>query len=128
MRRVVRVPGGVRSGAAGLDRQCTAYLGLRPSIRIPRRRLVSPLPACQPDGRVVVRVALDLIGETTMQAVSEVIRPTRYPELGYRQDGPGLWRIYAVAHGSQPAAVGPHYRSKAELLGDLVRYATEYGL
>ena len=24
------------------------------------------------------------------------IRPTRFPELGYRNDGRGLWRIYAL--------------------------------
>jgi len=53
------------------------------------------------------------------------IRPTRFPELGYRQDGPGLWRIYDR---SEPTgAVGPAYPSKAELFGDLERYAAEFG-
>ena len=51
------------------------------------------------------------------------IRPTRYAELGYRQDGPRLWRIYAeTGH-----AIGPCYASKAELLADLDRYAHDYG-
>ena len=51
-------------------------------------------------------------------------RPTRYPELGYRQDAPGLWRIVAT---DGNASVGPQYRSKTELLADLERFATEYG-
>ena len=55
----------------------------------------------------------------------DTIRPTRYPELGYRQDDHELWRIYSMD--GTPAAVGPQYRSKAELLADLDRYAKEYG-
>lgn len=54
------------------------------------------------------------------------IRPTRYTELGYRCDGPSLWRIYAIDEG-RGSAVGPFYASKAELLGDLARYAADYG-
>ena len=49
---------------------------------------------------------------------------TRYTELGYRKDGPNLWRICATDDGS---AVGPHYRTKAELLADLERFAAEFG-
>ena len=52
------------------------------------------------------------------------VHPTRYPELGYRQDDAALWRIYAL---DGERAIGPFYRSKAELLGDLARYAAEYG-
>jgi hypothetical protein len=52
------------------------------------------------------------------------IRPTRFPELGYRNDGRGLWRIYAL---DTVRPVGPHYASKAELFGDLTRYASVYG-
>ena len=52
------------------------------------------------------------------------IRPTRYPELGYRQDAPDLWRIYAT---EDRCPVGPHFASKAELLADLHRYAAFYG-
>jgi hypothetical protein len=51
---------------------------------------------------------------------------TRYPELGYQQHGRGLWRIIDC---DGNAAVGPQYHSKAELLADLSRYASEvFGL
>ena len=53
-------------------------------------------------------------------------RPTRFKELGYRQDGPSLWRICDVRD-EPPAAVGPFYKTKAGLLADLDRYASEYG-
>ena len=53
------------------------------------------------------------------------VKPTRFKELGYRNDGRGLWRIYDVSDGE--AAVGPFYASKMELLADLPRYAREYG-
>ena len=56
--------------------------------------------------------------------MNQTIRPTRYQELGYRNDGRDLWRIYAL-DGDCP--VGPYYVSKAELLADLERYAREYG-
>jgi hypothetical protein len=46
---------------------------------------------------------------------------TRYPELDYRQDAPGTWRIV-----NGGASVGPHYASKAELLADLERYAANW--
>lgn len=51
------------------------------------------------------------------------VRGTRYRELGYEQDGE-LWRVVDKRRGSQ---VGPHYRSLAELLCDLDRFAREYG-
>ena len=54
------------------------------------------------------------------------IRPTRFAILGYRQDAAQLWRIYSM-DGDRPHAVGPHYRTKTELLADLERYAQEYG-
>ncbi len=50
------------------------------------------------------------------------IRPTRFKELGYRQDAPDLWRIYDP---DSQSAIGPFYKSKAELLADLDRYATD---
>lgn len=50
---------------------------------------------------------------------------TRYKELNYEQHGKTLWRIIDSETGS---AIGPLYLSKAELLSDLHRYATEYGL
>lgn len=59
--------------------------------------------------------------------VSSGIRPTRFASLGYRCDGHGLWRIYDVDDRDSMAAVGPFYRTKAELLADLERYASEYG-
>jgi hypothetical protein len=56
-------------------------------------------------------------------------RPTRFSELGYRQDAPGLWRVVALdsPNGSTGASIGPQYRTKAELLGDLELYAAVYG-
>ena len=50
------------------------------------------------------------------------MRPTRYPGLGYRQDGRQLWRIYSDGY-----PVGPQYASRSELFGDLTRYAAVYG-
>lgn len=53
-------------------------------------------------------------------------RPTRYAQLGYRHDGPGLWRLYDLT-GDEPSCVGPQYPSKWELLCDLQRYAEQFG-
>ena len=55
------------------------------------------------------------------------VRQTRYQAFGYRQDGPSLWRVYDITDLDSPAAVGPQYRTKGELLADLQRYAEEYG-
>lgn len=52
------------------------------------------------------------------------VRLTRFPELGFAKHGHDLWRIIDACSG---AAIGPFYKSKAELLGDLERYAREYG-
>jgi hypothetical protein len=49
---------------------------------------------------------------------------SRFDDLGYQQIERGLWRIVVVGDGTN-AAVGPQYRSKAELLADLPRYARE---
>lgn len=51
-------------------------------------------------------------------------RPTRYPELGYRRVAPETWRIVDC---STDAAIGAEYRTRAELLADLGRYAAEFG-
>ena len=51
-------------------------------------------------------------------------RPTRYAELAYAKHAANLWRIIDAETG---AAIGPHYATKAELLGDLARYAKDYG-
>ena len=50
-------------------------------------------------------------------------RPTRYPELAYEKHGT-IWRIIAT---DTNQAIGPFYKTKAELLADLTRYASEYG-
>jgi hypothetical protein len=52
-------------------------------------------------------------------------RPTRFPELAYINQAAGLWRIVTTEDG---ATIGPQYRTKAELLADLDRYAREYGV
>jgi hypothetical protein len=54
-----------------------------------------------------------------------LIHPTRFEELGYAKLAPGLWRVVDTSAGD--AVVGPHYRTRVELLTDLERYATEYG-
>lgn len=54
----------------------------------------------------------------------ENVCPTRYPELGYANDGPSLWRIVTTEDCKR---VGPQYQTKAELLADLNRYAKDYG-
>jgi hypothetical protein len=51
-------------------------------------------------------------------------QPTRYAEIGYRQEGPGLWRFVST---ETDQSIGEHYRSKAELLADLRAYAVGYG-
>lgn len=52
------------------------------------------------------------------------IRPTRFKELGYRSDAPGLWRIYDM---ESERPVGPQYPTKSELLADLARFAKDFG-
>lgn len=47
---------------------------------------------------------------------------TRFTELGYRNEMPGLWRFVDTASG---ASVGRHYPTKEALLGDIDRYAHE---
>lgn len=49
---------------------------------------------------------------------------TRYKELSFHEWGRGNWRLVTT---DDHATVGPHYKSKAELLADLDRYAAEYG-
>lgn len=52
-------------------------------------------------------------------------RLTRFAGLGYRQDGPGLWRFVDMETG---ATVGAHYRTKGELFGDLAAFAAMFGV
>lgn len=49
-------------------------------------------------------------------------RPTRYPQLGYRQDFHDSWRFVDTETG---ASVGPQYKTKEEMFSDLDRYARE---
>lgn len=56
--------------------------------------------------------------------MNNTIRPTRYKNLGYRQDDKDLWRFYDM---ETESSVGYQYKSKSELMGDLERYAKEYG-
>lgn len=59
--------------------------------------------------------------------------PTRFPLLGVSQCGPRLWRIVSLdfegggTTPGAPAVIGPQYRTKGELMGDLARYAVESG-
>ena len=49
---------------------------------------------------------------------------TRFDILGYQQIDHDCWRVMDLSDG-RPSVVGPQYRTKAELLGDLTRYARE---
>ena len=60
-----------------------------------------------------------------MQRESESIRKTRFKELGYQHIAAKLWRILDIT--DKPAAVGPHYTTRTELMGDLERFAREFG-
>ncbi len=61
----------------------------------------------------------------------DIIHPTRFPELSYVNDAPGLWRIVDALGGLNASGflsrIGPHYRTKGELLADLARCASVYG-
>lgn len=57
---------------------------------------------------------------------------TRFAELGFINQEPGLWRFVDKQNpiSTSPygfATIGPQYATKAELLADLSRFATEYG-
>ncbi len=52
------------------------------------------------------------------------LRPTQYDGLCYTMQDRSLWRFVWTGDGGQ-VTVGPQYRTKAELLADLTRYATE---
>ena len=52
------------------------------------------------------------------------VRQTAYKELGFAKIANNLWRIIVV---EDRTVVGKPYASRAELLADLTRYATEYG-
>lgn len=50
-------------------------------------------------------------------------RPSCFPDLSYRRDAPHIWRIVDAAG----YVVSRDYFSRAELLADLDRYASDYG-
>lgn len=55
------------------------------------------------------------------------LKPTRYPELFFEHRG-DHWRLIDGADLPKRIGIGPQYRTKAELLADLDRYAKEiYG-
>lgn len=55
------------------------------------------------------------------------VRRTRFAGIGFICQQPGLWRFVDLHDGqaSPLRVVGPHYRSREELLADLPRYAAE---
>jgi hypothetical protein len=54
---------------------------------------------------------------------------TRFPTLFYANLGRSFWSFFVKDEGdTHYARVGPNYATKAELLGDLTRYARDYGL
>ncbi len=66
--------------------------------------------------------------------VNEIkIHSTQYAGLGYANTNPAgvaLWRVidkHDVPEGGREGVVGPQYKSKAELLADLPRYAATWG-
>jgi len=52
---------------------------------------------------------------------------TRYPELVYGKIEAGYWSIFNHDGDGSNHQCGPHYSTRAELLGDLHRYASEFG-
>jgi hypothetical protein len=63
--------------------------------------------------------------------VNEIkIHSTQYAGLGYANTNPAgvaLWRVIDQHDKGREASVGPLYKSKAELLADLPRYAATWG-
>lgn len=60
------------------------------------------------------------------------VHRTRFPGLGYINFGGGHWQFIDLHDRSPdewPSQVGPCYKTKGELLGDLTNYAkTSWGL
>lgn len=54
-------------------------------------------------------------------------RPTRYKGLGYIQVDATTWQFVDTLEPGHDAQIGAHYRSKAELLADVERFAQERG-
>lgn len=53
-------------------------------------------------------------------------RPTRYNGLGYIRVDSSTWQFVDTLEDND-AQIGAHYRSKAELLADVERFAQERG-
>ena len=54
------------------------------------------------------------------------IHATRFPTLHFVNYGPGHWQfVSGTRSDGWPSQVGPIYKTKAELLGDLTTYARE---
>lgn len=51
---------------------------------------------------------------------------TRFTELGYTMIEPGCWQHIDLT-GDEPHQVGGHYPTRAALVGDTERYASEFG-
>ena len=54
------------------------------------------------------------------------MRSTRFRYLGYDKVAPNIWRIFDLCDGRE-SAVGPIYKTRAELLADLERFARAFG-
>jgi hypothetical protein len=70
-----------------------------------------------------------MVTSTHVGGTFKIIK-TRFAGLGYWHQGHALWRVVDLHESvlnSQgvPRVVGPQYKSKEELLGDLDRYARE---
>lgn len=52
------------------------------------------------------------------------IRPTRFTELGYREDAPRCWRFVDL---HTTASIGPQHATRGELLANLPQFAAEFG-
>jgi hypothetical protein len=57
-----------------------------------------------------------------MKVASLTYQKTRFPELVYSKIAGNAWSFFSTETGSQ---VGPVYKTKGELLGDLTRYAKD---
>jgi hypothetical protein len=75
-----------------------------------------------PDAHAAFRaqLAAGWRGEVTSDRAG--VHRTRFEPLGYQHVARGLWRCVDLETG---AHVGPQYRTKAELLADLPRYARD---
>jgi hypothetical protein len=58
----------------------------------------------------------------------ETVHPTRFTGLGYVNHAKGLWRFVDLDHPNPYyCPIGPFYRTKADLLGDMTNFALSRG-